>query len=163
MAAFLALLRLLRQVARRELSSFSSVGLNNLLFCTVFLMSGTGAAKHQQGFWSTLLFQLILLTPLLVSSSLDAQQRLPRVRMESWPLSEAQRFALGLVSFALNPLLLLVVVVYLVWIGVAAAAFFLLLGILLHALAYALQQWMKRWRSGRVRLTVPAWGVALRW
>ncbi len=79
MAQFLAIVALLRKLNSRELRSFSSVGLNNFLFCILFLMSGSGA-KPKDAFWSTLFFQLALLAPLIVILSVETQHRFPKQR-----------------------------------------------------------------------------------
>jgi hypothetical protein len=78
LAQILALLFLLKKLMLKELGSLSSVRFNNFLFCILFLMPGGGL---KVAFWSTLLFQLILLASLLVTFSVDTQHRLPPERV----------------------------------------------------------------------------------
>ena len=105
----------------KELGSLSSVRFNNFLFCIIFLMLG-GSPKA--AFWSTLSLQIVLLAPLLVTFSVDTQHRLPPERVATWPLTRTQGLLLSSVSFALNPLFMLLFVVYLFWMGLAAGLFF---------------------------------------
>ena len=134
MAQILALLSLLKKLSAREMSSFSSVGLNNLLFCMVFILSAS--RRSQDAFWSTLLFQLVLLAPLLVTFSVDTQNRLPAQRVATWPLTRAQLFVFSAVSFALNPLFLVLLFGFLLWMGFAVALFFVLVAFFVHLLVY---------------------------
>ena len=138
MAQVLALLLLLKRLMSRELSSFSSLGLNNLLFCILFLMSGSvRSGRPKDAFWSTLLFQLVLLAPLLVTFSVDTQHRLPIQRVTSWPLTDTKRLLLTSISFVLNPLFLVLFVGLLLWMGFAIALAFVLLGLIVHVAVFA--------------------------
>lgn len=138
MAEILALLLLLKRLMSKELSSFSTLGLNNFLFCILFLLSGSAAGgRSKDAFWSTLFFQIVLLAPLFVTFSVDTQHRLPTERVALWPLSGTQRLLLSSVSFALNPLLIVLFFCYLFWMGIAVALFFVLLGLVVHAVVYA--------------------------
>ena len=135
MAQFLALIALLRKVISKELSSFSSVGLNNFLFCMLFVVSATGA-KPRDAFWSTLFFQLVLLAPLLVIFSMETQHRFPRQRMAMWPLTDTNRFLISAVSLTSNPVFIGVFLGYLFWMGFAIALLFLLMGLVVHVTVY---------------------------
>ena len=134
MAQSLALLSLLKKLMLKELGSLSSVRFNNFLFCIIFLMLG-GTPKA--AFWSTLLFQIVLLAPLLVTFSVDTQHRLPQERVATWPLTRKQRLLLSSVSFALNPVFMLLFFGYLFWMGLAAGLFFVLLALIVHGTVYA--------------------------
>lgn len=138
MAQILALLSLLKKLMSKELGSLSSLRFNNFLFFILFIMSaGVGSGDLKKVFWSTLLFQIILLVPLLVTFSIDTQHRLPPERVATWPLSTTQRLLLSSVSFALNPLFIVLFLGYLLWMGLAAGLFFLLLALIVHGTVYA--------------------------
>lgn len=138
MAQFLALLYLLKRLMSKELRSFSSLGLNNLLFCVLFLMSGSAnVGRPKDAFWSTLFFQLIFLAPLLVTFSVDTQHRLPVQRVASWPLTNTKRLWLSSISFVLNPLFLVLFAGFLLWMGFAIALVFVLLGLVVHVAVFA--------------------------
>ena len=114
MARILALLFLLKKLVLKELSSFSSVRFNNFLFCILFIMAASIETRVPKGaFWSSLFFQIVLLAPLLVTFSGDTQHRLPPERVASWPLTNTQRLLLSSVSFALNPLFIVLFCGYL--------------------------------------------------
>ncbi|KAA6462981.1 hypothetical protein DYQ86_06500 [Acidobacteria bacterium AB60] len=134
----------------KELSSFSSVRFNNFLLCVLFIMSASVQQRRfAEAFWETFLFQLFLLTPILITSSIDAQQRLPGQRVRLWPLTEGQRLLLTFVSFVLNPFFVVLFVGYLFWMGLAIAFCFVVLGVVIHAATYATAR--LRWPRGRLR------------
>lgn len=138
MARFLALLSLLKKLMLKELGSVSSVRFNNFLFSILFIMAaGFESRAPKAAFWSTLLFQIIFLAPLLVTFSVDTQHRLPPERVATWPLTGTQRFLLSSVSFAFNPIFIVLFLGYLVWMGLAAGLFFLLLALIVHGAVYA--------------------------
>lgn len=146
MAQTLALLSLLKKLISKELSSFSSIGLNNFLFCVIFLMSGD-VGKPQNAFWTTLFFQLVLLAPLFVTFSIDTQRRWPRERIAAWPLTGTQRIFLSSISFALNPLFIVLFIAYLFWMGLAIGLFFLLVGMIVHLAVYTISRLSSRVRA----------------
>ncbi len=135
MAQILALLSLLKKLMSKELSSLSSVRFNNFLFCILFLMPG---GTRSVAFWSTLFFQIVILAPLLVTFSIDTQHRLPPDRVATWPLTRTQRLLLSSVSFALNPLFIVLFFGYLLWMGLPAGLFFVLLALIIHGTVYAI-------------------------
>ena len=138
MAQILALLFLLKKLMFKELSSFSSVRFNNFLFSILFIMSaGLESRAPKAAFWSTLFFQIVLLAPLLVTFSVDTQHRLPPERVATWPLTRTQRLLLSSVSFALNPLFIVLFFGYLFWMGLAAGLFFVLLALIVHGTVHA--------------------------
>jgi hypothetical protein len=133
LAQLLALLSLLKKLMLKELGSLSSLRFNNFLFSILFIMSaGFESGAPKVGFWSTLLFQIILFAPLLVTFSVDTQHRLPPERVATWPLTGTQRLLLGSVSFVLNPLFIVLFFGYLFWMGLAAGLFFVLLAFIVH-------------------------------
>ena len=141
MARILALLFLLKKLVLKELSSFSSVRFNNFLFCILIIMAaGIETNMPKAAFWSTLFFQIALLAPLLVTFSVDTQHRLPPERVASWPLTNTQKLLLSSVSFALNPLFIVLFCGYLLWMGLAAGLFFLLLALIVHGTVYAVRR-----------------------
>jgi hypothetical protein len=128
----------------RELSSFSSIGLNNFLFCVIFLMLGN-QGRPRNAFWTTLFFQIVLLAPLFVTFSIDTQRRWPAERTAAWPLTSTQRLFLSSISFALNPLFIVLFIAYLFWMGFAVSLFFLLIGMIVHLAVYAISRLSSRW------------------
>ena len=122
MAQILALLSLLKKLMLKELGSISSVRFNNFLFCILLIISASGGTLKVK-FWSTFFFQIVLLAPLLVTFSVDTQNRLPPERVATWPLTGRQRLLLSSVGFALNPLFIVLFFGYLFWMGLAAAIF----------------------------------------
>ena len=141
MAQLLALVSLLKQLSSRELSSFSSVGLNNFLFCILFLMSGSAeSGRLKDAFWSTVFFQLVLLVPLMVTFSVDTLHRLPIQRAASWPLTDVQRVVLSSISFVLNPLFIVLFVGLSLWMGLAIGFFFVLLALSVHLTVFAINR-----------------------
>ena len=141
MAQILALLFLLRKLMLKELGSFSSVRFNNFLFSILFTMSaGLESRAPKTAFWSTLFFQIVLVAPLLVTFSVDTQHRLPSERVATWPLTRTQKLLLSSVSFALNPLFIVLFLGYLFWMGLAAGLFFVLLALIVHTTVYAVSR-----------------------
>jgi hypothetical protein len=136
LAQILALLSLLKELMVKELSSSSSVRFNNFLFCILLILSAGGGGPKAQ-FQSTFFFQLVLLVPLLVTFSVDTQHRLPPERVATWPLTGTRRLLLGCLSFVLNPMFIVLFVGYLLWMGLAAGIFFVLLALIVHAAVYA--------------------------
>lgn len=138
MARVVALLSLLKKVMLKELNSFSSVRFNNFLLCVLFIMSASVQQRRfREAFWETSLFQLLILTPILITSSIDTLHRLPRQRVTLWPLTDTQRLLLTSVSFVFNPIFVVLFVGYLFWMGFATAFCFVLVGLLIHVATYA--------------------------
>lgn len=138
MAQILALLFLLKRLVWKELSSFSSVPFNNFVFSILFIMvAGFESGAPKAAFWSTLSFQIVLLAPLLVTFSVDTQHRLPLERVATWPLTRTQTLLLTSVSFALNPIFIVVFFGYLFWMGLPASLFFVSLALIIHWTVYA--------------------------
>ncbi len=159
MAQVLALLSLLKRLMFKELSSFSSVGSNNFLFCILFIMSADATSgTRRDAFWGTLIFQFVLLVPLLVTFSVDTQHRLPTQRVVSWPLTGTQRLVFTSISFVLNPLFLVLFVGLLLWMGFAIALIFVLLGLMVHVMVFALGHLSSGLTKPR---TLRIWGTAL--
>jgi hypothetical protein len=122
----------------KELGGLSSLRFNNFLFCILFIMSaGLETGDPKEAFWSSLFFQIVLIAPLLVTFSIDTQHRLPPERVATWPLTGTQRLLLSSISFALNPLFIVLFFGYLFWMGLAAGLFFVLLAFIVHGAAYA--------------------------
>src|ERR1700690_2762147 len=125
----------------KELGSLSSVRFNNFLFSILFIMAaGLETRAPKAAFWSSLFFQIVLLAPLFVTFSVDTQNRLPPERVATWPLTGSQRLLLSSVSFALNPLFIVLFFGYLFWMGLAAAFFFVLLALIVHTTVYAVSR-----------------------
>jgi hypothetical protein len=134
LALLIVLFRLLKKLMSKELASLRSTGFNNFLFIPLVIMAGTH--HRQDAFWSTFLFQLVLIVPLLVACSIDTQHRLPSHRIADWPLTSSQTFLFSIVSFCISPLFLLLLFVMLLWMGVAVAIVFLCLGFTVHLFVY---------------------------
>lgn len=146
MAQILALLSLLKNLMLKELGSISSVRFNNFLFCILLILSASGGTLKVK-FWSTSFFQIVLLVPLLVTFSVDTQHRLPPERVDTWPLTGRERLLLSSVSFALNPLFVVLFVGYLFWMGLAAALFFVLLALIVHTTVFAVSHLPSKLRA----------------
>jgi hypothetical protein len=122
----------------KELGSLSSLRFNNFLFSILFIVSaGFESGAPKAGFWSTFLFQIVLLAPLIVTFSVDTQHRLPPERVATWPLTGTQRLLLSSVSFVFNPLFIVLYFGYLFWMGLATGLFFVLLALIIHVTVYA--------------------------
>jgi hypothetical protein len=139
LAQILALLSLLKKLMLKELGSVSSVRTNNFLFCILLILTASGGTLRVK-FWSTFFFQIVLLAPLLVTFSVDTQHRLPPERVATWPLTGRERLLLSSVSFALNPLFVVLFFGYLFWMGLAAALFFVLLALIVHTTVFAVSR-----------------------
>ncbi len=113
----------------------------------------SGSRNAQSAFWSTSLFQIFLVIPLLVTFSVDAQDRLPRSRVLTWPLTETQRLLLACISFALHPLIGVLLVALLLWMGAAVAVCFLILAIFVHLAVYAARR--VRWGTASLQMQIP--------
>lgn len=131
MAVGRAILRLLARLSKKDAESFSSLGLNNLFLCVVFLASGS--TNRRTAFWSAFPFLFILIVPLLFALSADALKRLPEERWRLWPLSPAQSVLLRVLSIALNPAFWLGAAVLLAWAGLAPSLAFIVLAVLVQA------------------------------
>jgi hypothetical protein len=133
-ARLLAVFRLLIALVRRDLRSLSSLGLNNLFLCAVFLAQGSTSPRH--AFWSTFLFQIVLFVPLLFSLSADALARIPPVRLALWPLSSAHRLAIHLLALALSPAFWLFGSIITLWGGLTPGVAFLALGLAIQLIVF---------------------------
>jgi hypothetical protein len=129
----------LKKLMLKELGSVSSVRFNNFLFCILLILSASGGTLKVK-FWSTFFFQIVLLAPLLVTFSVDTQHRLPPERAAMWPLTGRERLLLSSVSFALNPLFVVLFFGYLFWMGLASALFFVLLALIVHGTVFAVSR-----------------------
>jgi hypothetical protein len=121
LARVAAVARLLALLAKREVRGIRSVGTNNLFLLGLFLISGSTARR---AFLNTLPFQWMLIMPLLVAMSVEAQDRIPEVRRLLWPLGAAEKAAVRLMSLALNPGFWLLGTVMSLWGGLAAGMFY---------------------------------------
>ncbi len=116
------------------MKSLSSLGLNNLVFCIIFLVLG-GSAR--QGFASTLMFQFVLLVPLFFALAADSLDRIPAVRELLWPLGAWQRFALRLAGTAMNPAFWLLGGIAALWGGAVAGLCYFLVAALVQVIVFA--------------------------
>ena len=112
---------------------------NNFLFCILLILSARGGGLKSE-FWSTFFFQIVLLAPLLVTFAVDTQHRLSPERVATWPLTGKQRVLLSSVSFALNPIFIVLFFVYLFWMGFVTGLAFVLLALVVHAAVYAISR-----------------------
>jgi hypothetical protein len=133
-ARLLAVLRLVVVLVRRDLHSLSTLGLNNLFLCILFLLVGTISPRH--AFWSTLLFQIVLLIPLLFSLSVDALARIPPIRLALWPLTSVQRFAVHLLALILNPAFWLFGSVLTLWGGLTPGVAYVALALTIQLIVF---------------------------
>jgi hypothetical protein len=131
-ARLLASLRLLVVLTRRDLSGLSSLALNNLFFCALFLLQGSHSAHT--AFYSSLPFLIILFVPLLFAICADTLTRLPRTRTSLWPLTHTDAIFLRIASLALSPAFWLLGGILTLWMGLAAGLAYLLVALLIQTL-----------------------------
>ncbi len=95
MAGLRAILKALGRAVRRDLHSYHSLTANNFFLFAVLV-------AYQQA-QSALFFGLVLGLLLLFPLAADPLAKIPRERMEAWPLAERDRILLRLASMALSP------------------------------------------------------------
>src|SRR5271157_1170722 len=93
MARIAAILRALGKALRRDQKSLQSVAGNNFFIVSALLLQKAGTFIY-------LIIGLVLLFPL----STDPLRKIPRSRMELWPLDAGERRLLRLLSPWLNPM-----------------------------------------------------------
>lgn len=158
MARFLAVLRLLQRLSVREFRAFSSITANNFTFFLLFLLfAAPPPRKHpHEPFWSTLLFQIVILIPLLFSVAFDTLACLPESRRRLWPFSKWQQLLLRCCAIASNPSFWALAVIFGLWMGFAVAAIFVAGALIIQAIAILLQGiFHGHWRAP-IRM-VPKW------
>jgi len=144
-AGLAAILKALARAVRRDLASYHSLTANNF-----FLFAMLVAYQQVE---SALFFGLVMGLLLLFPLAADPLAKIPRERMESWPLSDTDRALLRVASMALSPA---------AWITVAlvAATARPLLGLGFLLLAAAIQGLSVLAR--RLAMRAPEWNLA-RW
>ena len=93
MARLAAILKALATAFRRDWKSFGSLGGNNLLWVTLFLLQKAGTFIY-------LIVGLVMLVPM----SADPLRKIPPVRLALWPLSRRERWLLRALSPWINPI-----------------------------------------------------------
>jgi hypothetical protein len=93
MARLTAILKALARAFRRDWKSFGSLGMNNFLPVTVYLLREAGVFVY-----------LIAAVVLLVPMSADPLRKVPASRLAVWPLSQRDRWLLRAISPWINPL-----------------------------------------------------------
>jgi hypothetical protein len=123
MARFLAILGAVARAARRGTKSLRQVSGNNMFYAGITLMFGGDPA-------AVAFFMILIAIVLFLPSSSDPLTAVPRERLDLWPLTTRERYALRMVSPLLNPLTW-VILAGLVWkriswgLWVFVASFFL--------------------------------------
>jgi hypothetical protein len=138
MVGFIALLRAIMRVQRRELRSFFSVALNNFFLLPAVVLAGGLSSSLMAGkhpFASSAPLFLVLALIIIFPLSTDPMSRAPNSRLGLWPFDGGQRILLRLAVLALNPVLWLAIVLLLVKVGTLSAFLFLLFGMALQALS----------------------------
>jgi hypothetical protein len=92
MARLAAILKALATAFRRDWKSFGSLGANNLLWVTLFLLQKAGTFIY-------LIVGLVMLVPM----SADPLRKIPPSRLALWPLSRVERGLLRALSPWVNP------------------------------------------------------------
>jgi len=105
MAALTAITGALIRSAWRSLRSVGSITGNNLFAVIVLLMAEEPLDRPS----STAVFYLFVGLLYTVPLALELERRIPKARLELWPLSRAQRTVVTAVNLLLNPLLVLAV------------------------------------------------------
>ncbi len=134
MARTVAVFRLLVLLVRRDAVTLKTVGLNNLLFCALFVAMGS-SARH--AFWSTFLFQLVLLLPLLAAMASDALARIPPERIALWPLTTGERLVVRVGGVAFSPMFWVLGLGIGVWAGAAAGLVMAGLAVVVQVMVFA--------------------------
>ena len=93
MARLTAVLKALSTAFRRDWKSFGSLGANNFLPVTMYLL-------RQAGIFVYLIAAVVLLVPM----SADPLRKIPPSRLAVWPLSRRERWMLRILSPWLNPI-----------------------------------------------------------
>jgi hypothetical protein len=129
LARIAAVLRLLVLLTRRGLKSLSSLGLNNLFFCVLFLFQGS---TPKTAFWTALPFFVILFVPLLFAMAADTLVLIPAVRETLWPLIPRERVVIRILGLALSPAFWLFGIVLTLWQGSAIGLAFVALAAIIQ-------------------------------
>ncbi len=158
MARVTAVARLLVLLVKREVRGIGSVGTNNLFLLGLFLISGS---TSRRAFLNTLPFQWLLIVPLLVAMSFEAQDRIPEVRRLLWPLGAAESAAIRLISLLLNPGFWLLGTVMSLWGGLAAGAFYVGMAVVVQSSTLLLRAGSRSGWSVQPQLWIPRFPGAL--
>lgn len=133
MAAVVSILKTLRRLVRRELSSFWGVGWNNL-FLFAALLAYSSIASGMLPIDAVPFFVLLLLIVLFPLSS-DPLRKIPASRTVLWPLTRREWAFLRIASLGLNPILWLALLVLLTTRRFVLALIFLVAATLAQALS----------------------------
>lgn len=93
MARLVPILKALARAFRRDWKSFGSLGMNNFLPVTIFLLRQAGVFVY-----------LVALVVLLVPMSADPLRKIPATRLALWPLSRREHWLLRVISPWINPI-----------------------------------------------------------
>lgn len=147
MAALLAVLNSIRRAAQRDLRSFEAIKFNNffLLIALLTIMQPQSAA-----------FLLLLLSALvLFPISSDPLAKIPPSRLQLWPLSTNQRFALRIASLALSPIIWIAIILILRKVNYVIALLFIALAAVIQLLIAAVKRLAHRAPRSNLFLYTP--------
>ncbi|MGI8989297.1 MAG: hypothetical protein ACR2I2_06915 [Bryobacteraceae bacterium] len=125
--AVLAILDALRRAVQRDLGTFASLKLNNFFLLIALIVYGDLNSGLEPKAAEPLLMLLGFLVLFPISS--DPLARIPASRLGLWPLGGKQRWALRIASFALSPIVWIVILLISLKAGFVAALSFLGLAI----------------------------------
>jgi hypothetical protein len=97
------LVRALLRAVRRDLGTFAALRANNFFLFVALLIAG--ALQSGLPPVSSYPFLALLAFLMLFPLAADPLAKIPRARLDSWPLRPSQRFALRAAALALNPML----------------------------------------------------------
>jgi hypothetical protein len=140
-----AILKALSRAIGRDLATFESVKVNNFFLFVALLIEGALASGVKPA--SAEPFLLFLGFLLLFPLSSDPLDKIPPMRLASWPLTRGRRFALRLASLGLSPILWLTLAILLLA-APALALFFLALAVTIQGLIVV---------SSRLTARAPVW------
>ncbi|HEX6545596.1 MAG TPA: hypothetical protein VF023_04765 [Bryobacteraceae bacterium] len=147
MAALVAILNSIRRAVQRDLRSFEAIKFNNffLIVAVLAIMQPESAA-----------FLLILLGVLvLFPISSDPLAKIPTSRLQLWPLSTNQRFALRLASLALSPVIWIAIILILRKVNYVVALLFIGLAVVIQFLIAAARRRARRAPRWELFLYIP--------
>jgi hypothetical protein len=142
LAALIAVLSAIGKVVRREMRTLSSVTLNNFFLVAALLAYGALASKMPP--LASAPFFLLLGLFLLFPAAGDPYGKIPPTRLALWPLSNYQRAALHLASFAFSPIAWLALLIAIL-LGAKTTVAFLGLMVCIGGLRFLGFQVSNRW------------------
>jgi hypothetical protein len=153
LVALLAILNSIRRAVQRDLRSFEAIKFNNFFLFVAVLVYGSLNSGVEPRSAEALLLLLSVLVLFPISS--DPLAKVPASRLQLWPLSTNQRFALRIASLAVSPILWVAIILLLRKVNFVLALSFVGLAVLSQFLITAAKRAAQRAPRSNLFLYIP--------